>query len=336
MGDEYNLSSEVLSEITNKKEELASQLGETIPDVILEEMKQFHLKTRNDKTVVKHFIHKKEKKIYNEDFCLPLIEYLNKYEGDEGKTDMIWQFLHIIYMLLENAYHDSNNEILAALINKIELHDNLHSASNESKAELPDNVTPPDLEKLTSLMSDLNMIMKSQGLDLPNMMQPSDVSLNKNILKDIIKDVKENITKNGDDLDNLIESTKEIGKKYEEKITSGELTLNELVSSMMGIMTDPNELKETFNDIDPSKLPDPEKIINKMMSQLGKDTLPANETAEMSSLMNSLINGQKADFNPMKLLERVVADMKNVQAEEPLTDEQLKEMEEFYSKINLG
>jgi Rad3-related DNA helicase len=239
-------------------------------------------------------------------------------------------------------------EILAALINKIEEYEKSKVENQISLSPndlLPNDLLPNDLssndlssnefEKLTSIMADLNSMMKDQGFDLAKLMQEGkDISSNKNILKDIIKDVKDNITKNGDDIDNLFESTKEIGKKYEEKISTGELTLNELVSSMMGIISNPNDLKETFEDIDPKKLPNPEKIINKMMSELGHSNLP--KSGEMNNLMNSLINGQKTDFNPMKLLDTIMTDMKKIDCEDPLTSDQLKEMEEFYSKINLG
>lgn len=227
---------------------------------------------------------------------IPLLKYINKFTSDH-----IWQYLYIMFLLYENCYNEKDDEILKALANKI---------------DLPDKESKNDTEKLMDMFK--------------NVEKPKDTKL----ISNIINDIKSNLNTNGEDIDSLIENTKEMGKKYQEMINNGEMSLDDMMKSMMGIISNPSDIIENMNDIDISKLPDPQKLMSKLSADFGVDSNMMDQVKSMmgnGDLLNSLM--PTGDFDPSKMMDNILSKQKIDDI--PLTEEQLKEMEEFYSKLSI-
>lgn len=313
----YNITEDVLSEIETKSLELYNVLGYKVPDDNLEVLKKFHLDSRDNTSAVKHFIHKKDVKL-NDDlgYQFPLADKLNEH------SDKVWEYLHIMYLLLENSYEEPNNEILVALVNKLDKKTEDFSFDNCMK----------EVQKVMSDGFDMSKLLENIG----GLEQFNNINQSTNLLRDIVEDTKEILNKDGDVVENLMDSVKNLTSKYYNKVQSGEITKDDVLSNLMGLMNNPGELKKMVEGIDVSKLPDPQKVMNKMMSEMGNLGLPVGDIMKglpINDMMKGLMNGDSSDFDPSKLIGKLMGDISN---EEPLTEDQLKEMEEFYSKMTIG
>ena len=190
---------------------------------------------------------------------------------------------------------------------------------------------PNGLENImNSLLPSLNKI------DSENQ---SDTSLNntsnepkENVLKNIIKDIKNTITTSENDLDKMIESTKDIGIKYHDMISEGKLSIKDLISGMTDVLKNPSEIEKEFKDFDHTKLPDPDKILNKIMSDFsGKNV----DTGHLMDMVKSMTGN--STFDPLKIINSLLGSntTKSESDTTPLTEEQFKEMEEYYSNLKI-
>ena len=124
----------------------------------------------------------------------------------------------------------------------------------------------------------------------------------------------------------VFEITKELGEKYQNMITSGEIDSTEIIGSLMGLMTD-KKFTEELSKIDMSKIK-PEEMITKMIETVSPDMLGGVENGNLDlsnigSLISGITGGVQKPVETNKLEEK------------ELTSEQLKEMEEYYSKLEI-
>jgi hypothetical protein len=116
----------------------------------------------------------------------------------------------------------------------------------------------------------------------------------------------------------------------------GKITMNDLVSGMMGILNNPKNITESIKDINVKKLPNMNSIMSKLATEVGN----SDEIKKMvnSDMLKNITNNK--DFNPMDIISNVMnnisEDDKEESSENPLTNEQISEMEDFYSKLNIG
>ena len=110
-------------------------------------------------------------------------------------------------------------------------------------------------------------------------------------------------------IENMIKTSEMISKKYGNRLKNGEISMNDMFESLGRMMSEID--KKTSNDnelkkVEMDEIPNPEN----MMNELGIDT---------------------KDFNPMDMISKMLNQKKE---KEELTEEQIKEMEEFYSNVS--
>jgi len=355
----YKFPDNVVEEISEKTNEIYKFLNIQVPENYFDEFKEFHSIARINQRFMKCFIkqnmtkYKKELENDKDEIIIPLNEYLS--------NNVVWQYLHIMFLLFENSHDKMDNELLSALAKKI---DTVTTPVDKQKIDLGEilksdsnGVSLNDMMKSMSSDPNINKMMKGMmsGNNMENMMKSmmndedggisnllnnpllqnfQNKSVNSNLLNTIIGDIKDNLNNNSGDIDTLINNTKEMGKKYQDLVTSGQMSMDEMLGSMMGIISNPEEIAKSVGEIDISKLPDPEKLIEKLSSELGTDG------AQMMQNMKDMMNNQGDDhnFNPASLISTLMSGVsdKGNKSDIQLTPEQIQEMEEFYSKLQLS
>lgn len=349
---EYNFTEEILDIIKQKTSDLFNKLDEVGKELsvetenlqrdlqsqqFLEDFKKFHNDSRTNISLLKYIIHKKIEKIEDLDNII-LFNELKEFEKNQEITELIWDYIHSVYLLHEYALPEPNKEILSALIKKI----NIESENNNSLTVIDGNNYEDEDENIFDKIKEkkefkifndvLGSISKNMDID------PS--KANTSFINDIMADIKTNIN-NSDGVDDLFNSTKNIGEKYKNMFEEGKINMNDLMSSMMTIMSNPKNITETIKEINVKKLPDMNSIMNKLVTEVNNnDDIKNMMNSDMLKNMN--FDPKNKDFNPMDIISNMmsaasnnVTDVTDV-TESPLTNEQITEMENFYSNLNIG
>jgi hypothetical protein len=167
------------------------------------------------------------------------------------------------------------------------------------------------IENLTSMFKNLANedgkpdIQKMFKSFLPNITP----NQNQNLTKELITDIKESLT-NTTNADDIFKSTKKLGEKYQEMISSGKIDTNEIISSLVGLI-DNTELSTELQNMDLTSLPKPEEMLNKLVGEMP-------ENFNIGSIINSLGTETKKKDDT------------------ELTEQQINELEEYYEKIKIS
>jgi hypothetical protein len=340
---------------------------ETKTQDFLEKFKLFHNDSRVNITLLKYIIHKKIEKIKESDNLI-LFKELNEFADNKEIIELIWDYIHSVYLLYEYALLEPNKEILTALIQKINVENEAENKNTLTTIE-GNNYEDVDEEEEEDIFNKIkdkkefkmfndvfNSITKNMDVD------PS--TANTDFINDIMDDIKTNIN-NSDGVDDLFNSTKNIGEKYKNMFNDGKINMNDLMSSMMKIMSNPQNISKTIKDINVKKIPDMNSIMNKLVTEaqssdeiknmmnsddikniMKSDMLknmnfdPNNKDFNpMDMLKNMNLDPNKKDFNPMDIISNMMNGSSNNNSDNndaPLTNEQLSEMENFYSNLNIG
>ena len=117
---------------------------------------------------------------------------------------------------------------------------------------------------------------------------------------------------NTDDLSgsNIIELTKNLSNKYQTMIDNGDANIDELLTGVIGLLSDPNKIDREFSDFDVSKIKNPDKIISDItndpsikdaMSMVDQTGLSSN-VGMFGSILSNFMGGGNSD-EPQTLLE---------------------------------
>jgi hypothetical protein len=346
---EYNFTEDILDIIKQKTSNLLNKLEETAsedcaenvqcdPLHFLEKFKIFHNDSRTNTTLLKYIIHKKIEKIEETDNIIFYNE-LKKFEKNQEIADLIWDYIHSVYLLHEYALPEPNKEILSALIKKINIEsdgENNNSLTVIDGNKYEDDTNEEDIFEKIKDKKEFKMFNDVFGSITKNMdIDPS--KANTSFINDIMDDIKTNIN-NSEGVDDLFNSTKTIGEKYKTMFDDGKISMNDLMSSMMNIMSNPKNISETIKEIDVKKLPDMNSIVNKLVTEVkSNDDIKNMMNSDMLKNMNFDPNNK--DFNPMDIISNMMGGMSNngsSVSDSPLTNEQITEMENFYSNLNIG
>jgi len=189
------------------------------------------------------------------------------------------------------------------------------------------------LNNMKDMMSNINMdnvkdVMSNIGLDTDKM-KPTENS-NK-LVSDIVSDLKSSLKMETTDgkvdskqfVDNLMNVGNTLGLTYSKKLSSGELSLNDIIGAVSSIASnDTNPLNE-LSDLQLDKLDMTEvlgELKNKMNDKIPTeflDTINNLQNVDMSSLINLM--GSNTGNNDVK----------------ELTLEQKKELEKYYEDLKL-
>ena len=333
----------------------------------LEKFKLFHNDSRTNTTLLKYIIHKKIEKIKESDNLI-LFKELNELSNNKEITELIWDYIHSVYLLYEYALLEPNKEILTALLKKINLenegeNNNLLTTINDNNLE--DQNIEEEEEDLFDKIKDKKEFKMFNDVfhSITKNMDIDPETANTDFINNIMDDIKTNIN-NSDGVDDLFNSTKSIGEKYKTMFDDGKINMNDLMSSMMNIMSNPKNISNTIKDINVKKIPDMNSIMNKLVTEVQssdeiKNMMNSNEIKNMMNsdmlknmnfdpnnkdfnpmdmLKNINFDPNKKDFNPMDIISNMMSGSSNNSndSETPLTNEQITEMEIFYSNLNIG
>jgi hypothetical protein len=156
------------------------------------------------------------------------------------------------------------------------------------------------------------------------------------IIDDLLCDIKDLLNK--DTGENIIDLSKKLSNKYQDKILNGNLELNDLLGSVVGLINKPDKITKNFKDFDKSNLEkiNPNDLINElsnnpnmkdamsMLESLNKNNEDSNSdmsniinsTSDMSNIMNSvfgMLNVEKED-------EKLSSKELDIKIEEMLSD----------------
>ena len=116
-------------------------------------------------------------------------------------------------------------------------------------------------------------------------------------------------------IENMIKTSQIISDKYGDDIKNGNISIQDMFNSLGRLMGDidkeTNE-DENFKGIDINDMPKPEEMMKDLSDKFG-------------------LNMDMNNFNPMDMLSGL---MGKEEKKKDLTDEQIKEMEEFYNKLS--
>jgi hypothetical protein len=353
---EYNFTEDILDIIKQKTSDLLNKLDEIereqSPDCekrdpqsqqFLEDFKLFHNNSRTNITLLKYIIHKKIEKIEKSDNIIFFNE-LKEFEKNQEITELIWEYIHSVYLLHEYALPEPNKEILSALIKKINVkdegedgcEDGCEGEDNNSLAVIDGNNYKDDIFEKIKEKKEFKMFNDVLGSITKNM-DIDHSKANTSFINNIMDDIKTNIN-NSEGVDDLFNSTKNIGEKYKTMFDNGEINMSDLMSSMMNIMSNPKNISETIKEIDVKKLPDMNSIVNKLVTEVkSNDEIKNMMNSDMLKNMN--FDPSNKDFNPMDIISNMMSGVSNNVTdvnESPLTNEQITEMENFYSNLNIG
>jgi hypothetical protein len=337
---EYNFTEDIFDIIKQKTSDLFNTLQcleceqrDPQSQQFLEDFKLFHNDSRTNITLLKYIIHKKIEKIEKSDNII-LFNELKEFENNQEITELIWDYIHSVYLLHEYALPEPNKEILSVLIKKI----NVESEDNNSNSLtiIDKNNDEDDMFEKIKDKKEFKMFNDILGSITKNM-DIDHSKANTSFINDIMDDIKTNIN-NSEGVDDLFNSTKNISEKYKNMFDDGKINMNDLMSSMMNIMSNPKNITQTIKEIDVKKLPDMNSIMNKLVTEV-------NSNDEIKNMMNSDMlknmnfDPNNKDFNPMDIISNMLSGVSNNATdvtESPLTDEQITEMENFYSNLNIG
>lgn len=238
----------------------------------------------NDKKIRKLFLNRNER-LFSETNNVKLIPSFNlkSFLTKCNDNSYIWECIQLLYAIYRSG-NEKYKDLVTKVVGKIEQFNLSHETNNN------DSNTGVD-----------NMIM-----DIANTLR-----------NNLVTESKANSKVNP--IENMIKTSQMISEKYAGKLKSGDISMNDMFSSLGKMITEID--KNTANDkdlqnIDVSDMPSPDELFKSFgLGNLG----------EMS--------GNSDMGNPMEMLSSLMGQNQAPQKKN-LTPEQEKEMEEFYSKMS--
>jgi len=114
---------------------------------------------------------------------------------------------------------------------------------------------------------------------------------------------------------NIIELTKILSNKYQTMIDHGDANIDELLTGVIGLWSDPNKIDKEFSDYDVSKIKNPDKIISditndpsikdamSMVDQTGLSSTAGMFGSILSNFMGGSVGGSSDDNGPQTIAE---------------------------------
>ena len=114
---------------------------------------------------------------------------------------------------------------------------------------------------------------------------------------------------------NIIELTKNLSNKYQTMIDNGDANIDELLTGVIGLLSDPNKIDKEFSDFDVSKIKNPDKIISditndpsikdamSMVDQTGLSSSVGIGSGMFGSILSNFMSGNNDDNEPQTMSE---------------------------------
>lgn len=257
----------------------------------------------NENSKNKKYLLNENKKLFamNKEICLVDFGVKSTYKklSSENKS-IFWEFLQILYVL-SNKEND-NMEYNIKLLNKLEKSTAQEEETNEDDMEL-------------------------------------------NLADKMIRDIAESFDSakgNSKDaaINNIIQTSQAIGEKYRKDLESGNLSFGDMINSFQKLAEQLDEDEDgEQEDFDSTLLPTPDELLE----QLVPGGFEGEQMKSMFKNMESMLSGGVGKgnaANPLSMMGSLFGMNNNgneKKTADALTEEQLKELEEYYKEkgINL-
>lgn len=233
----------------------------------------------------------------------------------------IWGYLQLFYIILEQPT-TSSKKYIKALIGSIEKQDRINDMEDKQS----------DIEPEQNIQQHLDSCKSGNEL-VDNMVQ------------DIASVFQNNFDTSGDKtnpMGAIFNTLNVISDKYTSKLSSGQITLSDMLSSLVKLNS---SIKDKETDGDTDTVPDLTPVLEKMIKseQDGKELDPTellNDLAKgsginMGEMVGQLLGSENGVGSILSNMFGGDNSNSNVPAV-PLTEEQIKEMEQFYASMSLG
>jgi hypothetical protein len=264
-----------------------------------------------------------------------------KAEEREEVVEKIWDNVTLLYLSIEENVKDRDEALFGNLTKTME---------GGSLGKLVDNLQE-DIKKM-----DVNGMFEK----LKSQATPEATSKANNMLSDMISQLTNNIgdiSGSTDPGQALMDNLQSLAKDYSKRFESGEFDFGSFLSAVPGILSNPEEITKNIDTskFDNLKLPDMKELLSKsnlnidesMLSGLGgaggigeslKGVLSGMGEGgkeglggKFEEMMSSIIEKQGAE-----MLDKASKDVEDKKNMKPLSDDQIKELEEYLKNQTLG
>lgn len=254
---------------------------------------------------------------------MELVLVTDKNDSKERLSNitLIWTNIKNIFIAFEKLKDDIDYKYIELLENKNNDINDLQKMQNS----LLD-------EKTLALLEGFG-VNKSQVSGLFNEINSADQTIGNDFIRTIIAEIKntplyKNRTTEKVSLKDIIANTKELQEKYISMLSDGDLNMSSVVASLMTLLTNQTEYDKVLKELDIENLVDTDNVIMDLT-----ELLPAEYKPLISMLVSQSSEGSDGGFNPMDLIGSLLGNNKKEVKE--LSQEQLKELEDFYSNLNI-
>lgn len=310
-------------------------------------IKRFYNFLKNDKKNNGYLL-KRNKLLFYKNKDTEILPKINLYavlksEDRESVIEKIWDNITLLYLSIEESLESKDDEVLGGLTKSME-----GGSLGKIFENLEDNMKDMDVSK---------MFEKLKGQSTPEGTAKAN-----NLLTEMLNKLTNNmsdITKSGDPTKSLMSNLEGIAKDYSKKFESGEMDFGSFLSAIPGILQNPEELTKNIDvskleglDLpDISKMMDGSKLNMNAMAEMagmggaegglngilqqglsGKlgESLNAMTGGKLEEMMASVIENQGAD-----MLEKMAKEAEEKQNQKPLTEDQIKELEDYLKNDKL-
>ena len=317
----YNSCNEIKSNIDESKKE--------------DKIKKFYLAIKND-SKLNGYLLKRNKLLFYKNKNTEIINKINLYavlkeEDREEVLEKFWDNLTLLYLSIEETATNKDENLFGNLTKSMEA-GSLGKLFNNLEDEIKNMNVNGMFEKL-----------KSQAT-------PEAKTKANNLLTSMISKLTDNmgdISKSGDPTKALMDNLQSLAKDYSKQFESGELDFASFLSAVPDILNNPEEITKSIDvsKLNGIELPDISNLLDKskggemgeLFGNLGQlngklgDSLNSILGGNFDDMMSKLIEKQGVD-----LLDKAVKDAEAKQNMKPLTEEQIKELEEYLKNDKLG
>jgi hypothetical protein len=250
-----------------------------------------------DKKLRKLFLNRNEK-LFSDKNNIKIIPSFNlkTFLSKCEKKEYIWECIQLIYAIYRTG-DIKNKDFISRVVHKIEENNYSGTSSNEANSNPTDSVpTNKKSGKLDGMIMDIADTLRNN----------------------LVNDSKSNSKVNP--IENMLKTSQMISNKYGNDLKEGKISMSDMFDSlgrMMGEIDKKTSNDDELKNIDVSDMPNPDDL----MKNLGLGGLGGTGGTGDSN------------FNPMDMLSSLMGKETNKDKKD-LTPGEIKEMDEFYSKMS--
>lgn len=251
---------------------------------------------------------------------MELVLYIDQASNDSTRIyniNKLWRCIKNIFINIESSKINPNLDYIKYLESDESVNIDI---KNDKQIDNIIKNFGMDKQELSSLLGNINI---------------SNKTIDNSLIREIIMDIKNSRLYKEIDTDkklsinDIISGTQDLQDKYMTKLSSGDINISEFISSMIGLINNPEEYDKLIADLDLTNKIDSEMLVEEMISLL------PDEYKSMAKMLKTVdfSNESSTSFNPLDLLNGLIGNTSNKITD--LNEDQLEELDEFYSKLTI-